>query len=222
MLVLRAIRPRMVESLLSLRDDKEGEEIVKKFQKDECIFIHIPKTGGVSVKKSLFGTRGGGHRRLRSYKIIFREKEFSEYFKFAFVRNPWDRVVSAYEFLRDGGITESDKKWSKKVIPQYSKFNEFITGWLDRKNVYDQIHFMPQYEFLRLGKVKPMVDYVGKFECLQEDFEKICDKIGKKSNLEHKNKSERKKNYRKYYNSKTKEIVKEVYREDVNLFEYKF
>lgn len=222
LLILRTVRPKMVNSLLALRNPKTGEKIIKEFQKSKCIFVHVPKTGGTSIKKALFGTRGAGHRSLRSYKIIFRKREFSDYFKFAFVRNPWDRVVSAYEFLRKGGMNESDKEWSNRIMPQYKGFNDFVTNWLDQKNIYNEVHFVPQYEFLRLGNTDPKVDYIGKFERLEKDFEKICNKLNKQCSLRHENKSSKDTEYREYYNERTRKIVGYIYEKDVELFEYSF
>jgi hypothetical protein len=219
---LRIVRPGMVDSILSLRDPDEGEDIIRKFDNHKCIFVHIPKTGGISIKKSLFGIRGGAHRRLRNYKILYNEKEFSNYFKFSFVRNPWDRVVSAYEFLKAGGINEADRRWTEEVLSQFNSFNDFIVGWLAETEGYGEIHFMPQYEFICLGGTKPQVDYIGRFEQINKDFTKICNKIGVQKELSDNNKSSRHSDYKKYYTKETEEVVEEVYSEDIRMFGYSF
>lgn len=74
----------------------------------KCIFVHIPKTAGISISRSIFGNLGGGHTKIRDYELIFSAKDFNNYFKFTFVRNPWDRIFSAYRFLKNGGINEED------------------------------------------------------------------------------------------------------------------
>ena len=220
--ILRVVRPEMGDDLLSLRDAEEGEEIIRKFDKHQCIFVHIPKTAGIAVKKSLFGMRGGTHRRLRNYKILFGEKEFTEYFKFTFVRNPWDRVVSAYEYLREGGMNESDRRWSENVLAQFDGFERFITEWLAETGGYGQIHFMPQYEFICLDGTEPRVDYIGRFEQINEDFNVICRELGIDASLSSENESKRRSDYKKYYNQRTRQIVKDMYSEDIDLFSYKF
>ena len=66
------------------------------------------------------------------------------------------------------------------------------------------------------------MDFIGKFENLQEDFNKVCDKIGvKRERLPHRKKSIRKP-YRDYYNSNTKKIVENLYGEDIEHFGYRF
>lgn len=76
----------------------------KPFDESKSIFVHIPKCAGVSINKSLYGNLAGGHTTFDEYIIIFEPKCIENYFKFTFVRNPWDRVVSAYFFLQKGGV----------------------------------------------------------------------------------------------------------------------
>jgi hypothetical protein len=62
-----------------------------------CIFIHIPKTAGASIALSLFN-EPPRHVHYRDFEIANPDK-FRRYFKFAFVRNPWDRLVSSYFYF---------------------------------------------------------------------------------------------------------------------------
>lgn len=78
------------------------------FDKYKCIFIHVPKTAGVSVAKSLLG-KPTVHWSALNCRLIFGKEDFNNYFKFSFVRNPFTRLISAYEFLRNGGYGPSDK-----------------------------------------------------------------------------------------------------------------
>ena len=60
------------------------------------VFVHIPKTGGQSIEKS-FQWKGLRHRPFEYYenKVV----NLKEYFKFTFVRNPFDRLVSSYVYI---------------------------------------------------------------------------------------------------------------------------
>ena len=58
------------------------------FDELSTIFIHIPKTAGISLNQALFTNMGGSHRSIKNYMQIFSNKEFRQYYKFCFVRNP--------------------------------------------------------------------------------------------------------------------------------------
>jgi chondroitin 4-sulfotransferase 11 len=78
------------------------------FHSKKCIFVHIPKTAGTSVTDALFGTPRPRHRPLQWYEGMEPEL-YKEYFKFAFVRNPWDRLVSGYHYV----VNKKPKKQSE-------------------------------------------------------------------------------------------------------------
>ena len=74
------------------------------------LFIHVPKTGGISVKRALYGdiNRGHGHVRAITYRTKLGKNTFNNLFKLAVVRNTWDRLVSAYHYLSQGGRNPRD------------------------------------------------------------------------------------------------------------------
>jgi hypothetical protein len=187
----------------------------------QCIFIHIPKTGGISVNDALWGNPGGVHKTIGDYARIFSEETLEAYFKFTFVRNPWDRLVSAYTFLKAGGQHDRDAGWAAAHLSGLDDFESFVRQWLTEENIYRGIHFIPQTAFLKLhGELK--VDFIGKLENMAEDFEFVKQKLGiPEARLAHKNRSARQ-NYHQYYTQETREIVASVYSEDIELLDYSF
>lgn len=204
------------------------------------IFFHLPKNAGVTVSRMLiaqenllkirritsfflrkfFKTKDNFYFSLKNKRIkffsshlecckfqeIIDEKIFSEYLKFAVIRNPWDRMVSRYFY-------------SKKIdsIFENFSFSEFVD--FDLKN---NMHVINQYKFCIDKKNKFCLDEVIKFENLNEDFNKISLKIfNKKNMLTHLNKSEHR-NYREYYNNKTKDKIYKYCKKDIEFFEYEF
>ena len=81
---------------------EKGNFSLRGFDREKAIFVHIPKAAGTSIALSIFGELPY-HYKAIDYIVFFGRKTFNQYFKFAFVRNPWDRVYSAYTYLRKGG-----------------------------------------------------------------------------------------------------------------------
>jgi hypothetical protein len=161
---------------LKIKDVVGLEYSFKGFEENQCIFIHIPKAAGVSVNLELFHNLGGGHRWLRDYKLIYSKKELDQYFKFTIVRNPWDRLLSAYFFLKEGGFDENDKRWFEQNLSHYSDFEDFVVNWLRKKNIYSWNHFIPQFEFVCINN-KLAVDKFYKFEEIVQGINDIGRKI---------------------------------------------
>ncbi|MGH8531666.1 MAG: sulfotransferase family 2 domain-containing protein [Gammaproteobacteria bacterium] len=224
-LIFRVARPRHYEKLQAMREiETENGYSFKPFVEHRCIFVHIPKCAGISISKSLFDSLAGGHKKIGTYTLIFNKREFETYFKFTFIRNPWDRVASAFHFLKQGGMNNSDWLWSEKNLSEYLNFDHFVKCWLNRKNIQKKIHFVPQYKFVCGTESHfPKVDFIGFYENIEEDFFYVKNRLGINANLIEANKNQdRKRNYREYYTRATREIVENVYREDIEIFGYDF
>jgi hypothetical protein len=186
----------------------------------KCIFVHIRKTAGNSIRNILGDCDGESsglhfHDHLSHHKKYLSEQQFSEYFKFTFVRNPWDSRVSLYKYLANGGHG-SLTRYANRLT-----FKDWVKRYSDRVKVNTTHTGRTQ-----LSYIKPIedMDFVGKLENLQEDFNIICDKIGIPSQeLPHHNKSKPKhKHYTEYYDDETRQIVAEKYAKDIEYFGYEF
>jgi hypothetical protein len=203
----------------------ENEEgfTFREFDQLKCIFVHIPKCAGIAVCKSLFGNLGGGHKPLKQYQIVFSPAEFISYYKFTFVRNPWDRVVSAFFFLKKGGINEDNRTWAAANLSPYNDFPGFVRNGLQRSEILSYMHFRPQCDFVCLKGNQPAVDFIGRYENLEADFAHICRNLEVESRLLEANRNpSREKDYREYYTEETRRIVGEVYADDIRAFAYSF
>ncbi|BBG65157.1 alpha-2,3-sialyltransferase [Hydrogenimonas sp.] len=232
--IVRAVVPenirnkyhRMVEYKKYQKLRNTPDNTYKRFDETQSIFIHIPKAAGISTIKSLYGERanGIGHRPYTHFIFVYGEKAYNRYFKFSFVRNPWDRLYSAYKFLKKGGISEPDVIFNETTLINYDTFESFVMEWVNAENVQTYFHFIPQYQFIYSPEFELMVDFVGRFENLNEDYEKIREKIGTGEHLKHLNKTKDKKenDYREVYTPEMAEKVAEVYKKDIELFGYSF
>jgi hypothetical protein len=147
----------------------------KQFDNYRCIFVHIPKCAGIAVSKSLLG-KPVGHLSALDYRIIFGKKDFNSYYKFTFVRNPFSRLVSAYEFMQNGGYGEPDKD-IVAIAKRYSTFQDFVLNYLTPHKAKRIRHFRPQHFFVCDSSNNIMVDFVGRFESIEQDYENIRHKI---------------------------------------------
>lgn len=183
-----------------------------------CIFIHVPKTAGHSVTTGLFD-QITGHSMWHRYYVA-NPRKFHRYFKFAFVRNPWDRLVSTYHFLLGGGMTKSDADWARDNIRDLD-FGQFVRRWLNEQNVLTEIHFRPQNHFIADDHGHIMMDFVGRFETIDADFLTIATRLGLCVNLPSGNRSDHR-HYTTYYDDETRDIVASVYAKDIDMFGYTF
>jgi len=162
---------------------------------------------------------------LNQYKLIFSPADYDAYFKFAFVRNPWDRVYSAYRFLKNGGANEEDRQWAVDFLDAYDDFDQFVLVGLSRPEVLDKFHFHSQVSCLSgPGESWPHIDFLGFFENLEADFLYVAEKLypGHQLGLPTINRSGAGKSYLQAYTADTKEIVAKIYRKDIDIFGYNF
>ena len=164
--------------------------------KHKCIFLHIPKVAGTSIERFL--------REIDPEipQKVLRKRGFSrflnnhtDYFVFSFVRNPYDRFVSAWKWGELKFSKEGELPFYKKARPV--SFEEYVlltTNPEHRKenqnlwSEYDEYHTLPQFEFFPnlngehyfTDKISPTFtcDFIGRFENLHEDFNAVCSNIG--------------------------------------------
>ena len=182
------------------------------------LFIHVKKTGGSSIERyfnpslscenyrtrklgntSLEGKHWSAEKHLKSLG----KNRFEDLFKFCFVRNPWDLEVSHWA-------------WSTIALPVFK--HDSLKQHLMRIGAFKRPNLS---SYMDIGGENKM-NFVGRFENLQEDFDFVCNKVGAPiGKLPHTNKTI-KKHYSKYYDEETISIVNDFYSEDIERFGYKF
>lgn len=198
----------------------KGTFSLRGYDQRQCIFVHITKTAGTSVAKSLFGELPY-HYTASQYRVIFGRRDFNRYFKFAFARNPWDRLYSAWSYLKGGGWDDNDRIWAETHLADTDDFNEFVLHWLTPDRLTAHLHFQPQSHFLCDRHGRLLIDYLGYFETLQADFHIIRNRINPGAELPHTNRSSRQ-DYRDIYTPAAVERVAALYAQDIALLGYRF
>jgi hypothetical protein len=206
--------------------------------KPAFLFIHIDKAAGSSIQLALKDYASprtnrrvlrrlvwlGSLNRLGLYRSIeFPEhvsaktvrsclpsEIYAEMFKFAFVRNPWDRLVSRYSYL-----LKNEKHPRHHLVKAMKGFDEYVRWEIGRGSRTFQ------YPFVADSAGKLIVDFVGYFERLNEDFTKICGRLGVAAELPRANASSHR-DYRTFYTPELRDLVGREFQRDVQLFGYTF
>ena len=213
----------------------------------KTVFIHVPKVAGQSVELAFLrqlgmtweeraplvlrhnpdpakGPERLAHLLAREYVALgyIDQPTFDSYFKFAFVRNPWARLVSEYEYRR-----RERRPFAEFVAAEFAD----IDGYSDHSR-----HIIPQSDYLYDADGQLMVDFVGRFETIARDFRQVSDRLDLGvEELPHKNvsgmsrlqklfrrKPKEKKPYQDYYDAGLRDRVGEFYQQDVERFGYSF
>ena len=196
------------------------------------LFVHIPKAAGNSIQAALrtysedqfvrvdahhdgierFQLRSPGfnltkHSTLAEYRQEFGAELFDGLFKFACVRNPWDRAIS--HFLSP---SRPDAVW---------RTEDFI-GFLPEVKTVASYLSLPGKRVQKLKPAAHNVDYLMRFETLETDFQAVCGKLGIPTPpLPVHNQSTRA-SYRCYYDAETIDLVARRFREEIEFFGYSF
>ncbi len=207
----------------------DGENGHRKFA-----FIHIQKTGGVSVDRLLraavpnivfCGPRHMGARRAR--KMI---ENWDEYYSFAFVRNPWDRLVSWYCMMdglrRRGANVSWNSPLLRYVREEEPTFEDFIKRCTKKFRVQGDVYSFTrnQLDYLVDKDGKLLVDFVGRVERFNDDLATVLGEIGldvTEDAIPHTNRSKHR-HYSTFYTPETESIVRARFAQDIEYFGYEF
>lgn len=208
------------------------------------LFVHIAKTGGTSVRAALervrwrdpwywlmlpchrlshltghrLGTKFPRHAHAIAAREMLPREFYDSLFKFAFVRNPWDLQVSSFHHIR---------RERPHYLNGHDNFADFLRWKLDPERPW-QFHvdtsIERQSDYLVDLRGDLIVDFVGRYERLREDFEFACKRIGIACpELPHRRQAtDRSRDYRSYYDDDLAERVANHFRDDVERFGYRF
>ena len=117
-----------VVTRLSGRPTGVSDELRRSVSDLGCIFIHIPKCAGNAVQKSLFGEVVFGHQTIRQYQVALPKVTYQNAWKFTIVRDPFERVASAWRFLKAGGLHKHDADYFAENLSRYASFDHFVNS----------------------------------------------------------------------------------------------
>ena len=183
------------------------------------IFIAIPKTASTSIRHIFNPNPGEADPPPEIYhmsleKVLKQNPGCEQYFKFAYVRNPWDRFVSLYHHFKQN-------KSHAQYFNKYPTFKHFVLNFRDDEDITNLIHAKAQVDFISIdGELA--VDFYGRFESLETDLHSVAQKVNVTiTNIPHIRNSSHE-HYRNLYDDELKKIVESFYAKDIATFKYQF
>ncbi|MEJ1363982.1 MAG: sulfotransferase family 2 domain-containing protein [Candidatus Sedimenticola sp. (ex Thyasira tokunagai)] len=198
--------------------------ILRSMTKTKSIFFHVPKTGGKSILEALYGIElheGFGHAGVEFYLSVFGREKFDKFYKFAFVRNPWDRVYSGYKFAINHGFGFHQDCKLENEIGTLS-FECFVKDWLQYCDLNMWTIFRPQHSFVCDAEGVMILDRVCYFEDINEEYNYLSNLFDIDVDISHVNKSTGYTSYKDVYDKEMRMIIEKLYHKDINMFGYIF
>lgn len=192
------------------------------FREAGIVFIHVPRTAGSSIADALYG-RSVGHFTARD--LVVAPKDVQALARFGIVRNPWDRLVSAWSLAKQGVSRDGKvivRNACQYAVPEFATFDSFVRNWLAPRDLHslDGI-FRPQIDYLAGRQGAVVLDHLGRFEDLAETYRWLEAQAGLNLSLRTIAASERSA-YAGYYTDTTREIAARLYADDIAAFGYRF
>jgi len=206
----------------------------------KVIFIHIPKCGGVSIERSIHKALGGNdyityqnliriprntddkrsdglnlHSTMGDYRRHYGSR-ISDFYIFSFVRNPWRRMVSHYEYL----IKMTNKRISENNQISFPQFVQIAQTKLLQYSIHGYDEFIQD----RYGTP---INFVGKLENIEDDLRKVGNDVKLEiKEILHMNQTDltlkEHENWKDYYNPGLKDRVYNIFKDDIEKYEYEF
>ncbi len=209
-----------IKPIFSFKKKKKERKLKSS---SRTIFIHIPKTAGSLIRKNIINSEGT--HLIQKHKpdkpiLDLDNKKFDDFFIFTSIRNPWDRLISAFFHLLDPDADISDEY--RELIKKFKdNFELFVKELEHDPELQNIIYLKPQIYWLKkYGKRK--IDFIIRYEHLLEDLQKLSKIININFEITKKINAGKHKHYSEYYDEVTKKIVEKIYEEDIKILGYKF
>jgi hypothetical protein len=178
------------------------------------LLVHINKTGGSSIEKAL--RMPFQHRTARELIDLVGPKQWDRCFTFAFVRNPWAKVASHFNYR----VATNQTGLGEKPIP-FPTWVKRAYGDRDPDYYDNPKMFMPQTAWICDVEGRELVDFVGRFENLERDFLEVCRRINRENvTLPHLKRSSGRTHYSHLYDEEARQVVEKRFAEDIRRFSY--
>lgn len=210
------------------------EALLPLFSIDTDAYRHVARDGTAKIRPHRAFNESPSQLNKKQY--LARESEFTDYLRFGFVRNPWDRLISCYrqKLLQR---KRPDRKDNRPLQGSRDNPDAFYLG-MPFEEFIEQVHAIPDSEsdphfksqasifYTHNPDEHCLASYVGHFESLADDFAAVMEQLGlaDRITLGHRLRSRRpgKKPYTDFYDQRLRDLVAERYADDIRLFDYDY
>lgn len=182
-----------------------------------CVFVHIPKTAGTSLRNALGAPKMGRNHFPWWVYHQANPSRFASYFSFAFVRDPVERLASGYRYLLGGGNRSEDLVLSQ-TLQECADFDQFVVEHLEAGWLRSHPLFWPQAWFVadHFGDIR--VDFLGRLENIEVDYQVVRQKLGLRMPLPRQNTSSESSGLK--IGPQARSVIRRIYSKDYELFAY--
>lgn len=183
----------------------------------QFLWFRNPKVGTRTLLKRFTDDENVSLTAVQARKCYYPMDFYKDYFKFAFVRDPWDRFYSGW---RNKIFGKNKRIVASELHDELQDFNVFVKYYHTLDIMQGDLHFFHQHTLLDLNEL----DYVGRMESFEHDCHEIFTTLGLSTGeIVHKNRSPVSgQNYHRFYTEETAALIAEMYRKDIQLFGYRF
>ncbi len=206
-----------------LQYSKSGDCLTHWNYEKNVIFIHIPKNAGTSVYSSMKVDTLPPDTHIPA--TVYRTtdpKLFESAYVFAYIRDPWDRFVSAFHYLKQGN--HPNDKAMQEFLQPITDFSHFINELKNRPGfratVMSWLHFLPQSYFLCDFSGRSLVQNLHRVENFNDGLDAVAQATGLNIIPQFENRS-RRSDFREYYDVESANLVHNLYRADIELLGYR-
>lgn len=196
------------------QDDFESTRYVVGISPEhKFMWFRVAKVGSTTIKSVFRKNHVSMPFKSEHYK--YHPARFKHFFKFAFVRNPWDRVVSCY----CQKVEEKNPNWAFYYGECFDKGFEYFVDFIKKKDLRTaDRHIRLQTKLVPCSEC----DFIGHLENFEADFQYVLSVLGVKDKEIPKKNPSNHAHYSAYYNDKTREIIAQKYKDDIEAFDYQF
>jgi len=197
-------------------------KILQAYDSAGVAFFHVPRTAGTSIASTLYGMQVNHYPISEMAPLMQTLRDLP---RFAIVRNPWDRAVSAWYFARRGGGNDNLVQMRSPhlyQVPEFRTFEHFVHDWLASRSL-DGVDgmFRQQMHYLADTDGQMNLDHLGRFEDLAATVRWLQDRVPAVQTIPHLNAVDRAP-YRQLYTQSSRDLIGRIYARDIDQFGYDF